>query len=86
MITLRDFEGMSYEEISQISELSPVNVKSKLHRARMAFKMRFEPYWKAMNGEEGVSVLGQGAATPNGHKATGGPVEMPGDPPKTGRR
>ena len=44
LITLRDLQGLSYEEIEQITELSPVNVKSKLHRARLAFKAKFQPY------------------------------------------
>ena len=44
LITLRDLQGLSYEEIEQIMELSPVNVKSKLHRARLAFKSKFQPY------------------------------------------
>ena len=44
LITLRDLQGLSYEEIEQMMELSPVNVKSKLHRARLAFKARFQPY------------------------------------------
>ena len=44
LITLRDLQGLSYEEIEPIMELSPVNVKSKLHRARLAFKARFQPY------------------------------------------
>ncbi len=51
LITLRDFEGMSYEEIAQITELSLVNVKSKLHRARLTFKTQFEPYWSALYEE-----------------------------------
>jgi RNA polymerase sigma-70 factor (ECF subfamily) len=51
LITLRDFEGMSYEEISQITEISVVNVKSKLHRARQAFKTKFAPFWAAMDGQ-----------------------------------
>lgn len=44
LMTLRDLQGLSYEEIEQITELSPVNVKSKLHRARLAFKAKFQPY------------------------------------------
>ena len=44
LITLRDLQGLSYEEIEQIMELSPVNVKSKLHRARLVFKSKFQPY------------------------------------------
>jgi len=44
LMTLRDLQGLSYEEIEQIMEMSPVNVKSKLHRARLAFKAKFQPY------------------------------------------
>ena len=44
LITLRDFEQLSYEEISRITEMSLSNVKSRLHRARIAFKNRFKPY------------------------------------------
>lgn len=44
LITLRDFDGLSYEEVAQITEMSVGNVKSKLHRARLAFKKRFQPY------------------------------------------
>jgi len=42
LITLRDLEGLSYDEISVITELSPVNVKSRLHRARLAFKAKYQ--------------------------------------------
>jgi DNA-directed RNA polymerase specialized sigma24 family protein len=41
---------MSYEEISQVTELSIVNVKSKIHRARQAFKKRFTPYLALLEG------------------------------------
>jgi len=44
LMTLRDFQQLSYEEIGEITEMSLVNVKSKLHRARLAFKAKFEPY------------------------------------------
>jgi RNA polymerase sigma-70 factor (ECF subfamily) len=44
LITLRDFEQLSYEEIAYITETSMSNVKSRLHRARMAFKDKFKPY------------------------------------------
>ena len=30
--------------MSEITDLSIVNVKSKLHRARLAFKTKFAPY------------------------------------------
>ncbi|MCX6374435.1 MAG: sigma-70 family RNA polymerase sigma factor [Armatimonadetes bacterium] len=48
LITLRDFEQLSYEEISRITEMSLSNVKSRLHRARMAFKDKFKPYLKLL--------------------------------------
>lgn len=44
MIILRDFEQLSYEEIGDITGASLPNVKSRLHRARLAFKNKFAPY------------------------------------------
>ena len=44
LITLRDFEQLSYEEIGEITDMSLSNVKSRLHRARMSFKNKFKPY------------------------------------------
>ncbi len=44
LIVLRDFEQLSYEEISLVTEMTLSNVKSRLHRARMAFKDRMRPY------------------------------------------
>lgn len=52
LLILRDFEQLSYDEISQVTELSIVNVKSKIHRARQVFKKRFQPYLELL--EEGV--------------------------------
>ncbi|MCS6830024.1 MAG: sigma-70 family RNA polymerase sigma factor [Armatimonadota bacterium] len=46
MLILRDFEQLSYEEISHITGLTIANVKSRLHRARLAFKRLFEPYYR----------------------------------------
>ena len=50
LLILRDFEQLSYDEISQITELSIVNVKSKIHRARLQFKKRFQPYLDLLEG------------------------------------
>ena len=50
LLILRDFEQLSYEEICQVTELSLVNVKSKIHRARQAFKKRFQPYLEILEG------------------------------------
>ncbi len=44
LIVLRDFEQLSYEEVSLVTEMSLSNVKSRLHRARMAFKDKMKPY------------------------------------------
>ncbi len=53
LLILRDFEQMSYDEISQVTELSIVNVKSKIHRARLVFKKRFAPYIEMLEGGVG---------------------------------
>jgi RNA polymerase sigma-70 factor, ECF subfamily len=50
MLILRDFEQLSYDEISQVTQMSIVNVKSKIHRARQAFKKRFAPYMELLEG------------------------------------
>jgi RNA polymerase sigma-70 factor (ECF subfamily) len=77
LITLRDFEGMSYEEMTQITDLSLVNVKSKLHRARLAFKAKFEPYWKALQDGDNDDARGNEAERIGGKRLTGGEVGRP---------
>ncbi len=41
---LRELEGKSYEEISDITGVNLGTVKSRLHRARNAFAQRIEPF------------------------------------------
>lgn len=53
LLILRDFEQLSYDEISQVTELSIVNVKSKIHRARQSFKKRFAPYMELLDSSQG---------------------------------
>ncbi len=53
LMILRDFEQLSYDEISAITDLSVVNVKSKLHRARLAFKAKFRPYLALVSTDRG---------------------------------
>lgn len=42
VVVLRDFEGLSYEEIAEALELEVGTVKSRLHRARMDLKDKLE--------------------------------------------
>lgn len=75
LVTLRDFQQLSYDEIGEIMELSLVNVKSKLHRARLAFKAKFEPYLTLIgpesgSGQEAVSRSGQSLVGREARSAT----------------
>jgi len=54
LMTLRDFQQLSYEEIGDIMDMSLVNVKSKLHRARLAFKTKFQPFLGLVGPEVGT--------------------------------
>ncbi len=51
LLTLRDLQGLSYEELTQVCEMSLSNVKSKLHRARLAFREQFAPFASLLPGE-----------------------------------
>jgi len=44
LIVLRDIQGLSYAEILRITGLQEGTLKSRLHRARLALKLRLEPY------------------------------------------
>lgn len=44
LIVLRDIQGLSYAEIIKITGLQEGTLKSRLHRARLALKVRLEPY------------------------------------------
>jgi len=45
IIMLRDIEGYSVKETSELLELTEANVKSRLHRARLALKKLLEDYF-----------------------------------------
>ena len=51
ILTLRDIQGLSYDEISQVLHLSPGTVDSRLHRARRMLRRDLAPYL----GREGGS-------------------------------
>ena len=42
LIVLRDVEGLSYQDITRITGLSPGTMKSRLHRARLLLKERLQ--------------------------------------------
>ena len=48
-VVLRDIEGLSYEEIAEVLEISLGTVKSRLIRGRDALKKRLEPFVRQMN-------------------------------------
>jgi len=57
IVTLRDIQGLAYEDISRILRLSPGTVDSRLHRARRMLRLKLEPY---LVGEGGAHELPQG--------------------------
>ena len=44
ILTLRDIQGLSYEEITQILGISPGTVDSRLHRARKLLRKKLAPF------------------------------------------
>lgn len=57
-VVLRDIEGLAYEEIAEVLQISLGTVKSRLIRGREALKKRLEDFVKQMN-----SVGGNGPAS-----------------------
>lgn len=54
ILTLRDIEGMSYEEISRILGLSAGTVDSRLHRARQKLRQKLAPIMNLQGGDNGM--------------------------------
>ncbi|HEX7286656.1 MAG TPA: sigma-70 family RNA polymerase sigma factor [Candidatus Angelobacter sp.] len=52
-VVLRDIEGLSYEEIADVLEISLGTVKSRLIRGRDALRKRLEPYVRQLGFEVG---------------------------------
>ena len=59
-VVLRDIEGLSYEEVAEILQVSLGTVKSRLMRGRFALKKRLETYARQVGRDLGLSV-GSGA-------------------------
>ena len=56
-VVLRDIEGLSYEEIADVLEISLGTVKSRLIRGRDALKKRLEPYVRQLGLEVGETEV-----------------------------
>ena len=50
IVTLRDIEGLPYDEISGILHLSPGTVDSRLHRARKILRSKLAPHLSLEGG------------------------------------
>ncbi len=57
ILTLRDIQGLAYDEISRILRLSPGTVDSRLHRARRMLRVKLAP---CFTGEGEAHELSQG--------------------------
>lgn len=58
VITLRDIEGWSAQEVCDALDLSPANQRVLLHRARMKVREQLLPYLRAEEEEEMVAAAG----------------------------
>jgi RNA polymerase sigma-70 factor (ECF subfamily) len=47
IIVLRDFQDVPYDKVARMLDLPVGTVKSRLHRARLALKVRLAPYFHA---------------------------------------
>ena len=54
-VVLRDIEGLSYEEIAEILQISLGTVKSRLIRGREALKKRLESFVREVGSEVGIA-------------------------------
>jgi len=50
ILSLRDLQGRSYEEIAEVLNISPGTVDSRLHRARKLLRKKLEPMLRPIGG------------------------------------
>jgi RNA polymerase sigma-70 factor, ECF subfamily len=54
-VVLRDIEGLSYEEMAQVLDVTLGTVKSRLMRGREALRQRLIPFVEEVGGELGLT-------------------------------
>ena len=54
ILSLRDIQGFSYEEISKILKISPGTVDSRIHRARKMLRKKLAPFLSQEGGNHGL--------------------------------
>ena len=62
-VVLRDIEGLAYEEIAEVLQISLGTVKSRLIRGRDALKKRLEAYFRetsSVGGSSRIRAIGHG--------------------------
>jgi RNA polymerase sigma-70 factor (ECF subfamily) len=68
-VLLRDIEGLSYEEIAEVLQISLGTVKSRLIRGREALKKRLESFVRQLGSESSVSAEKPKGRTNVAHQA-----------------
>ncbi len=54
ILSLRDIQGFSYEEIAKILKISPGTVDSRIHRARKLLRKKLGPFLSQEGGNHGL--------------------------------
>jgi RNA polymerase sigma-70 factor (ECF subfamily) len=78
-VVLRDLEGMSYEEIAEITQVSLGTVKSRLTRGRNALRQRLIPYVRETGRQLGLEAPqeeGQAVTARRSRVSAAGQVEV----------